>query len=160
MKILGIDNGLSGGLVMLDGRHVVEAEVMPVCASGKGNEYDLRIICEYLRAWTPDLVILEKAQAYPKQGGVSNFTTGMCYGIMRGILGGMQIPFDIVHPKTWQKVAFEGMAKTDTKAMSYQVCSRLWPSQDWRASERCKKPHDGLTDAAMLAEYGRRVHGV
>jgi len=53
---------------------------------------------------------------------------------------------------------FEGMAKTDTKQMSYLVCSRLWSCYDWKATPRCKKPHDGLTDAAMLAEYGRRTY--
>lgn len=43
-----------------------------------------------------------------------------------------------------------------SKAASALVAQRLWPGVDWRASARCSKPHDGLTDAACIAEWGRR----
>ena len=68
-----------------------------------------------------------------------------------------KIPYTLVHPKTWQKVMFMDMPKEDTKKMSYIVCSRLFPGTSWLANERCRKPHDGILDAVMLACYGFRI---
>jgi len=44
----------------------------------------------------------------------------------------------------------------DTKAMALLAAKRLFPSVDLTATERSKKPHDGIVDALLLAEYGRR----
>jgi len=32
---------------------------------------------------------------------------------------------------------------------------QLWPDETWLASPRCTKPHDGMIDAALIAEYAR-----
>jgi hypothetical protein len=167
MKVLGIDNGLEGALVLLDGPRV-EKSVMPTMSkpSGKGNEYDIAAIIRQLEAWKPDKAFLEKAQAMPaslrgrQQGGVSSFSTGYGYGVMRGVLAALKIPHELVHPKTWQKLLFADMAKTDTKAASVAKAQQLWPSVDWRATERCKVLHHGLTDAALIAEWGRRCQEI
>ncbi len=49
---------------------------------------------------------------------------------------------------------FDGVNSEDTKQASVIVASRLWPDEDWRRSERGKKPDHGLTDAALIARYG------
>jgi len=183
MRILGIDNGLQGGLVLIDdapeNRGIVLKLVMPTTeyvtsTHKKRREYNEKEIVDILKDLNCedkiiDHVFIEKAQAMPTrikqngimkklpQGTVASFSTGLGYGILRGIISALEIPYTRVHPKTWQKEMFRDMPKTDTKSMGFIVCSRLWPSVNWLATARSKKPHSGLTDAALIAEFGRRT---
>lgn len=159
MRILGIDPGLDGGMVLLDGAHVVESSTTPTqsAANGKGSDYDMVEIVRLIWEWKVDHICLERAQPMPGQGVVSMFRIGLGYGMWQGMAAALQKPLSIVHPKTWQKAIFCDMAKDNTKAASAIVAKRLWPDVDWRRTTRCKGPHDGLTDAACIAEYGRRT---
>ena len=56
------------------------------------------------------------------------------------------------------KDMFKGMNTKDKKA-SIKWCQRRYPKEEFRASERCTKLHDGLTDATCLAIYCYRVNG-
>jgi hypothetical protein len=165
MRILGVDPGLSGGLVLLDNGKPVLRHVMPVIeikkAKGKGTrrEYDIPMLAMLIREANPDSAVIELQHAMPGQGGVSMFSIGLGYGILRGLVAGLSIPYSIVHAKTWGKVMFADCAKQDTKAMAAVICGRLWPDIDWRATERCKKAHEGLCDAALISEFGRRMLG-
>lgn len=161
MVYIGIDNGLDGGIVVLDkDGAVLRREVMPtIGVAGKGKrEYYEQAIVRILTDWIEHqpTVFLERAQAMPKQGVSSTFSIGKGYGTIRGILAGLRIPYEIVGPRDWQKVMFSGIDGSDTKRASAVIASRLAPSQDWKASERCKNMHDGMTDAFCIAEWGRR----
>lgn len=162
MKILGIDPGLNGGMVLLEGSVVATFATTPTvpAPNGKGRDYHMGAIVDLLWEWKPDHLVIERAQAMPGQGVVSMFRIGFGYGMFLGMASALQIPLTIVHPKTWQKEIFRDLAHDDTKAASAAVASRLWPSIDFRATERCKNVHDGLTDAACIAEYGRRTLAV
>jgi len=105
------------------------------------------------------LYVIEKAQTMPGTmgGPKANFQRGLSFGLWKGLLRGMFQRFEIVSPQSWQKVIFRDMRIDDTKQASALVASRLWPNQDWRKSERSRNAHDGLTDAACIAEYGRRT---
>lgn len=187
MNILGIDNGLDGGLVLLSDieldqvKRAVEAAaqsqmpgpvnqpmwriqgrlVMPTLNAGTAGrrEYDLATIVDCMNAWKPTHAFIERAHGMPGQGISSTFSIGKGFGIMLGLLAAMKIPTQVVSAQTWQKVMFEGIARDDTKAASLLVAQRLFPGVDWRASAACRKAHHGLTDAALLAEYGRRSLG-
>jgi hypothetical protein len=54
------------------------------------------------------------------------------------------------------KITKQGLASTETKAMSLLAAKRLFPNEDLRATERCAKAHDGKVDALLLAEFCRR----
>ncbi len=159
MQILGIDNGLDGGLAILDAAGaILQREVMPtVTVKASKREHDESAIVRFLKASAPGHAFIEKAQPMPEQGVTSTFSIGRGYGLLRGMLSALGIPYTLVHPRTWQKVMFRDQPKTDTKAMSVLIAGRLWPATDWRATGRCKNAHHGLTDAALLAEYGRRL---
>ena len=164
MKYLGVDNGLDGGLVLLDDSGIRDMHVMPTLdnPNGKGRLVDEAKLSEWFNEWaefTETTIVIEKAQAMPGQGVVSMFSIGLSYGTIRGVAAALGFRRHFVHPKTWQKVMFADIAKQDTKAASVLVAQRLWPGQDWRATPNCKKPHDGLTDAALIAEWGRRTLG-
>jgi crossover junction endodeoxyribonuclease RuvC len=162
MRTIGLDNGLDGGIVVIDetGR-VLEKHVTPVLGiEGKGKRiYDVPAMLRLLGASAPPLpgakAFLEKAQAMPGQGVSSMFSIGYGYGLWTALLTALGIPFEVVHPRTWQGVMFQGINRDDTKKASALVASRLSPSTDWRATERSRVPHDGLTDAFCIAEYGR-----
>lgn len=158
MRVLGVDNGLDGGLAIVEDGKIVECYVAPtVTVKDSKREYNADEIVALISTANPDHIFLEKAQPMPDQGVTSMFSTGLGYGMYRGIIAALKIPHTLVHPKTWQKVMFQDLPKTDTKAMSHIVCMRLWPGQSWLASPRCRKAHDGMTDAAMIAAYGFRV---
>lgn len=161
MVHIGIDNGLDGGIVVLDASGaVLRKAVMPVLGNEKNGkrEYDVASIVRLLNDWVEHkpTVLLERAQAMPKQGVSSTFSIGKGYGIWIGVLTAMHLPFEIVGPRDWQKVMFAGIDHSDTKRASAVVCSRLASREDWRATERSKIPHSGLTDAYCIAMYSLR----
>lgn len=159
MIVIGIDNGLDGGVVAQRANHLFTA-ITPTLGTGKRsyNEQGMRELLNSAMSHVGEttMVFLERAQAMPGQGVTSMFSIGHGFGLWKGLLIGMCIPFEIVSPQTWQKEMFSGVNRDDAKAASALVAQRLRPEQDWRASVRCRKPHDGLTDAFCIAEYGRR----
>lgn len=159
---IGIDNGLDGGVVVLDeSGALIEKYVTPVVSqkTKAGKEKRLYDVPAMIRILEPRAAAarayLERAQPMPLQGVVSTFSTGYGYGLWTGMLTALGIPFETVTPQAWQKAMFRGIAHFDTKAASSVVASRLSPKTDWRATERSRKHHDGLTDAFCIAEYGR-----
>jgi hypothetical protein len=43
-----------------------------------------------------------------------------------------------------------------SKNTSIAVCKRLFPDVSLLPSERCRKDHDGMAEALLMAEYARR----
>lgn len=163
MIVIGIDNGLDGGIVALRRGLVFYQAAMPTLGSGK-RTYDIAQLANMLRALIgadrETMTFIERAQAMPGQGVSSMFSIGFGFGVWQGLLTGLRLPFEIVSPQKWQREMFVGINRDDTKAASALVAQRLQPTIDWRASPRCRKPHDGMTDAFCIAEYGyRRLNG-
>jgi hypothetical protein len=165
MVIAGIDCGLDGAVVVLSGPSFaleVHRHITPTLGEGR-RAYDLQGMREILSAHTIEMVWLERQQPIKQfgggatQGSQASFSIGMCYGMWQGLLAAMQIPFETVSPQTWQAAMFKGVVAGDTKAKSALVAQRHHPTVDWRRTPRCKTPHDGLTDAYCIAEFGRRA---
>ena len=152
---IGIDNGKNGGIVILDAeRNVLEKRIMPVIGKIK-KQYDINAISRLLKLYKKNsFVILEKAQPMFRDGKKQSFMTGYCFGMMQGILFALNMNFQIVAPKSWQKKIFMGMKYENTKEASKIYCMRKWQNVQWKGTPRCKKIHDGLTDACCMAEYG------
>lgn len=96
--------------------------------------------------------VLEKVNAMPGQGVVSMFNFGQNYGFIQGVLKAYNIPFELVPPQKWKKE----FSVTSDKNTSIEVAKRLFPQVNLKATERCRKDHDGLAEALLIAEYGRR----
>jgi hypothetical protein len=152
---IGIDNGINGGIIVLDSKqNIISKHIMPVLGKTK-KEYDINVIKYLLDRYNDNsLIILEKAQPQFRDGRKQAFKTGYGYGVLQGVLTALNISFQIVSPKIWQKKIFEGLQSDDTKTASIMFCKRKWPKEDWTATERSTKYHDGLTDAACMAYYG------
>ena len=81
---MGIDNGLNGGLTVIENGNILAKTVMPIINSTKTKrEYDIQEIVKFISDWPVGVVIQEKASAMPKQGVCSMFSFGRGYGIIR-----------------------------------------------------------------------------
>ena len=171
MKYIGIDLGKDGAIVVLtEEGAIIEKIKTPLIKNPKGrDEYDDQGMRRALLGHIDDtMATIEKAHAFPgKMGGIANFQRGLSFGLWRATLVGLAIPFAVYASLTWQRVMLADLrtrgkkgkiSGPDTKQASIIIAARLWPKEDWRRSERAKKAHDGFTDAALLGEYGRRLH--
>ncbi len=156
MIICGLDPGkTSGGFAAIfsaESMRIAEARPMP-------DMQVLRGILVMLAAdFEPVHVYIEKAQAMPKQGVVSMFTYGEHFGQLQGLLIGLQIPYTLVACSAWQRIMHAGCPGDSTKMRSAQAAAMLFPKTPLRPiGSRMSKPHSGMTEALLLAEYGRRV---
>jgi len=159
-KYLGIDPGLTGGIALLtesspaDTGSSLNLWVMPTTRWTKDRRMvDDVELSNILRSNGPiDHAFIELVHAMPKQGACSMFSFGAGWGMVRGICAGLQIPYSLVTPQQWQKVMLAGHPKGSEKT----VASGYWPAECFIA-RGCRKIHDGLLDAALIAEYGRRL---
>jgi hypothetical protein len=153
MIFIGCDPGLEGGLAALtpEGWNL---RVMPTAPAGKKRVLDEQQIVQWLMQFPANQsrVFIESVASRPGQSVVAMFSFGAGWGLVRGICAGMGLPYELVRPQEWQGE----MLKGQPKCSEYLVSSRLWPNADWCASGRFQKPHSGLVDAALIAEYGRR----
>ena len=157
MKIIGIDCGLSGAITVIEKSKIIEKIVMPVIKITKTkHDYDIPAIITFLNNYPEANIIIEKTQALPGKGVVQMFKLGRGYGIIIGIVAALKYPYFLVHPKTWQTKMFRDVNKDNTKLASIYVAKRLFPNENFKATSRCKKDHDGLTDSALIAYYGEQ----
>lgn len=153
MTIIGIDPGLTGGIAVLKGSDEFSMP-MPTVKAGKKSQIDETSVRKFLSTCFCARAYVEKVGGMPKQGVASVFTFGAGWGLVRGILCGLGISYELVTPQRWQKEILGGQPNSQ-----YLVASRLWPEFDFRATNRCRKPHSGMVDAMLIAEYGRRISG-
>jgi crossover junction endodeoxyribonuclease RuvC len=160
--IIGIDNGLTGGIAIIhpDGR--AEVHVTPTIPSAKGPPwFDEPGMVDLLAGFSGEStqVFLEQVHFLPKQSSTSGGKYGMGHGLWRGILAALRLPYEIVTPKKWQAMMLVGDNCKDTKLAAALVARRLFPSVNLRRNDHCRRDHDGMADALLIAAYGRRKMG-
>jgi hypothetical protein len=161
MIYIGIDNGLKGGLVALSDHPgpPIDMIAMPTRGKSKGNEVDAATVWDWianLGDWRNLVVILETPGKH-SPGAQALCSMWDSYGAIRSILETRTIRHYRITPQSWQKTMLVGCAKGDTKPAALAMAKRLWPEENWLATPRCKTPHDGMIDAALIAEYGRKM---
>jgi crossover junction endodeoxyribonuclease RuvC len=162
--VCGIDPGLSGGLALV-GKDGLIVEPMPCYDAKKGKTskryLDLPKLAEWFKAHQGEIriVFIEQPGYRPGQAVQSGATVGRNFGVIEGMLAALEIPYQIVTPQSWMKQMHAGLPTMDTKARSVIAASRLFPGVDFRASERSRNPHEGMVEACLIAEYGRRSVG-
>ena len=158
---IGIDNGLTGALVALStaaGADPVAMTVMPTRGKAKGNEVDGNAILEWFRELhTPfdQLTVLLEVPGKHSPGAQALCSMWDSFGCIRGVLECRGIRHHRINPQMWQKTMLVGCAKGDTKPAALAKAKQLWPSESWLATPRSSVPHNGIVDAALIAEYGR-----
>lgn len=141
MIYIGIDPGASGGIGIIDTDGYTEA--IPY-----SEEELLKTTSTYPNA----KVMVERVHAMPGQGVTSMFNFGKSFGYILGVLEAMMISYELVDPIKWKR-EFSVTAKKDS---SITCCRRLFPTVELRRNQKCRKDHDGMAEALLIAEYARR----
>ncbi len=157
MKIVGIDPGLKGGLVML-GDGPPHGIVMPL--NEDGRDINGAKVMAWLFVHDPDLVILEKVEARSmtdasgkairNAGNEFRFATG--YGLIQGVLQACALRYRLVRPQAWKRKVLAGSDWSKQAAIEH--VQHTLPELDLIPG-RCRVPQDGLADAACLALWGQ-----
>jgi crossover junction endodeoxyribonuclease RuvC len=146
--IVGVDPGKSGAVAAIE-------------STGKYHSHFIgtdvhEFICYLQSIPSQSVVFIEKAQVYPRNGSVGMFNYGKGYGELIGVATALGFSLKLVPPQKWFKTLQIGKLMGIGKEGSIRAARSLHPSLDLRASDRCRTPHDGLADALLIAEYGRR----
>lgn len=178
MLFIGIDVGLDGGVAVIDEANHLTVILSPVLILQSGTkakpktkrEFDIDGMVKILDDIIKDcdsselFCIIEKSQVMPKQGSVSGHRTGFGDALWVGMVHALRIPYKHLRPQVWQRDKqcglFLGHPTGKPKKTSRLVATNMFPDTDFRRTKtkRSKVAHDGLTDAALIAEYARRKH--
>lgn len=155
MRIIGIDPGASGALVILDTEtNALEVMDMPCVEIKRGTrnvrQVSAQLLANLLRGHNACHAYVEKVGAMPGQGVASMFAFGRAAGVVEGVLAGLEVPTTYVTPQEWQKA----MRVVGGKDGSRSRASQLWPSF---ADQFARKKDDGRSDAALVAAYGSQL---
>lgn len=143
MNFIGIDPGKSGAIAVIHEDGTVET------ATFDERDY-LRVVSQHQASFAT----VEKVHAFRGQGVSSMFNFGMNFGWIQGLIYSFSIPMQLVDPRKWLK----HYGLDNDKQKHIECARRLFPTVNLKATERCKKDNDGIADALLLAEYGRRMH--
>jgi len=157
---IGIDNGVSGGVAILDqeGR-LKDSFLIPTKKIGDMKTIDLHSLEDDLIPYK-DLgvninIMLEVGPKAPIWGCVTNYSNGYYYGLVQGWIEAKKIPYGIVISKTWQEVIFKDLRgykkgkKNDTKSLSLEICRRRFPTHNI--------DNHNISDAVCIAMYARSI---
>lgn len=175
MNYIGIDPGKSGGIAVITDGSLEKLYTIPTI----GKEVDIRQLSEILKKYYDHTVAIEMVHSMHQMSANSNFQFGFVCGIIEGLVSGLNMKYVKVSPKMWQEIIFRGIpvhrkpstteimksgakkvttGRIDTKKMSLISAKRLFPNETFLATDRSSVPHDGLYDAANIAEYARRMN--
>lgn len=156
---IGVDNGLDGGLCALpaSGAPPISMCVMPTQTTRKGREVDVVAVQEWLDGLGshPDCLkaILEEPGGSKSYSAATSMAAS--FHALRATFTLCRVGFVRISPARWQSNVLGKCPKGTTKQAALTQARQLWPHETFLASSRCRTPHDGMVDAALLAHWGR-----
>lgn len=159
---VGVDIGKNGAIAMIGVDGTISCFSMPKIK----DELDYSEINLLLRGFSNmgAHVVFEKLGVIFGSSKTTAFSMGHQSGAIEMGCFANNIPFTKVRAVDWQKQMFQGVeaitkpgkSSKDTKAMALVAIKRIFPDLKLTFGERATKPHDGLVDAVLMAEYARR----
>lgn len=169
--IIAIDIGKKGAIVIRRPGYAQDSFFeMPMVK----NELDYDKLYSILSVCTPSpkdaetIVVFEKLGVIFGTSKSTAFSMGHQAGAVEMACIALDIPYHKVPAKAWQKEMFANTSivtkksksgkstVTDTKATALIVAKQLFPNQKLTFGDKATKPHDGLVDALLMAEYAKR----
>ena len=155
MIVLGIDPGIRGFLAIVTGNAgeigtLLDAIDIPLIGSGARERVDVAAVRDFVRQHQPDLALIERAQAMPRQGSSSGFKYGRAAGALEATVVLCAVPIEVVEATAWKH--FWKLPPKD-KERSRQRALELFPAA--HALLNLKK-HHGRAEAALIGFYGLR----
>lgn len=167
---IGVDPGQKGAIVILDDRAQVHFS-WAADAKGKGGlvpgyfvgAFDARSLADELRIAVAGHVvarcIFETPLAFAKGGVSSALATGIGWGQLRATFALVPLPVEETTPAKWSTAMLgkppKGGWDGAKKQAAIDLCRARLPGLSL-VLPGCRKPHDGLADAAVMALYGLR----
>lgn len=155
--IIGIDPGVNGAIAILqsDGTlvQVFETPAVEILVGGKlKRRISAEMLAAELRLYADQgaVAFVEQVGAMPGQGVSSMFAFGEAFGLVKGVLAGMSIPFSSVTPGKWKKALLLNAGKDGSRAKA----AALWPKH---AGEFRRVKDDGKAEAALIAHWGNSL---
>jgi len=166
--VIGVDPGLKGAIVVIFPDGVTLAFDMPVIVvkekkkKSKKHVYDIDKIIKIIKdiksvtslCWNKNIIVfLEKVQILPRGFTIkSNLGLARCEAIFETILHFLDIKYEFVNPRVWQRFYGISSKNGDTKEQSIKKAKELYP----RIILETKRGRvlDGRADAVLVANYG------
>jgi len=157
---IGIDNGLTGGLVALSDHHglIVGKLAMPQSRYRSRNEINIRAIHIWLSEVTggnlsnAEYVIEEPNNS---RNPSTAYSVASSFHSMRGFFEAKLLHFHRITPQSWQTAMLGKLVKGESKPAALAKARQIWPDEKWLPTKRHRTPDEGLIDAALIAEYAR-----
>jgi hypothetical protein len=160
MIYIGIDNGITGGLVALSDRPGPPIAMIktPSKRWRRRNEIDIRSI----HRWISDVTSGNLSNAFytveepnNSRNASTAYSVASSFHSLRGFFDAKFLDFDRITPQSWQKRMLGKFETGQSKKAALAKARELWPDEKWLASPRCSTPHEGMIDAALIAEFSR-----
>lgn len=153
MIFVGVDPGKTGGVSVLDQEgNILLMEAMKDLTWFANTMRDLK--------QKDMMAFIEKGQVMGVGEGVRGmFNYGYHCGSLEGVLITLKMKFELVPPQSWCPVMYAGISGDQRrKEKSKKATDRLFPGIDLRDKDkpRSRNAHEGIMDALLIAEYGRR----
>jgi crossover junction endodeoxyribonuclease RuvC len=148
---IGIDPGQTGGLACVEMDGTLRWAMEMPAVSGEVNAVSLGHVIEHEAKQQPIKVMIEQVHSMPGQGVSSTFKFGKNFGIAIGVVGALHIALHRVTPQKWKKqFTLTGKDKDASRGKA----TEFWPemSENWKY-----KYQNGVSDAALIAEFARRT---
>ena len=172
IRVIGIDPGLEGGIVVMDGdSRIITTARMPTTPGKRKslNFFEIRALFE--RVPDSGLVGIELISPQGNANGkVGTITAAKGVGVILGICLAMDLPTEEIPPQSWQRLIPGGLptaprgaseaqkaaARAARKAEIIRHAQRRWPTADLIGSGSSNaKPSSGIADACWIAEFAR-----
>ncbi len=159
--IIGIDNGISGGLVAISAHHglIIAATTMPSRKHRTRNEVDIQAVHSWICSVTnhqPDQAIYIIEEPNNSRNASTAYSVAASFHALRGYLEAYRADVRRITPQSWQKTMLGKVPAGETKAFALAKAREIWPEETWLATPRSKVPNEGIVDAFLIAEHGRR----
>jgi len=149
MIIIGIDPGLDGAIA--SEREVTDMPTLTVMRGKKAKRaLDIATLARKLKGYYVRHAFIENVHGMPGQGVTSTCSICEQLGAIKGIMHAREIPFTLIEPAAWKKALGVPAGKDGARARASQLLPKL--AHNWPL-----KKHDGRAEAALIAEYGRRM---
>lgn len=145
--VWGIDPGLNGALALLFPEdHGIEIFDMPIMEVKKKKTISAALVADILKQHEAP-VFIENVHAMPNQGVTSMFNFGKGFGILIGVVAGLNYQLTTVQPLAWKKA----LKVPSGKDGSRERATQLLPASSQKFA---RKKDDGRAEASLIALYG------
>ena len=145
--VWGIDPGLNGALALLFPEDFgIEIFDMPIMEVKKKKTISAALVADILKQHEAP-VFIENVHAMPNQGVTSMFNFGKGFGILIGVVAGLNYQLTTVQPLAWKKA----LKVPSGKDGSRERATQLLPASSQKFA---RKKDDGRAEASLISYYG------